>query len=654
MSPRAGGAVLDKDVFTMGKTFSMYRDFGAVVNHTDKTVQFRLFFPDNRLNPEQYRHEGGDPEILEIRVVGNFQDLVQNIKKSENWQPEDAPVMKDPVKFPSKKPEGWLYQSEIIKLPEGFYQYKYYITHLGEKWNENRDEKYKNDPCTKYHNYREGHDNSGFVIGGSLDDPEPIRSRLPLKDLIIYEVMLDDYVRNYSQGGEAYLETFMRDIDRIKSLGVNAVEFMPWTAWPGGDFNWGYEPFLFFSVTNVYTGSQNRPLDKLALLNELITKLHENDIHVIMDGVFDHVCKDFPYYQMYKDKEKCPYIGSFGPGGYGLDLDFHNGCTQQFVLEICKYWIDEFKIDGIRFDYTKGFYEPDIPNKGLGKLIGDLNAYIGQDQSRQNISLILEHLDGYSAISVCNKVNASGCWLDPFMWTPYSFFQNHRVDQRIMEILNSHRWFASDEPVTYIENHDHSTIIGKMMEYGYTAGDWPKTQPFAIALLTSPGAPLINNAQEYGRAMKMPELYHEEEWGESRVRSRPIDWASLMADPDSQRLFWLYSTLIWIRKSHPALRNWQVYPEKPSTTLNEMGYGFDEARQIAIYHRWGEDGNGSTEYFIISLNFSNEPQKVDIPFSFSGTWYDLLNEEKPVEVENCWLREHEIPSNWGRVFCKVQ
>ncbi|MHC9542318.1 MAG: alpha-amylase family glycosyl hydrolase [Vulcanimicrobiota bacterium] len=646
MAGRMSDAVLDKET-----SISMYRDFGAVVDQANKTVQFRLFFPDNRLDSGQYIHEGGDSEIQEIRIVGTFQDQVRNLKKSKNWQPEDAPIMRR-SEYPTGNHKGWLWQSDVITLPDGFYQYKYYVTHAGETWSENRGEKYKNDPCTKYHNYQEGHDNSGFVIGGSLAKPEPIKNRLPLKDLIIYEVMLDDYVRldNEKKGGEAFLETFMRDIDRIKSLGVNAIEFMPWTAWPGGGFNWGYEPFLFFSVTNVYTGSQNRPLDKLALLNELITELHRNDIHVIMDGVFNHVREQFPYYQMYKNEMECPYTGSFGEGDYFKDLDFHNGCTQEFIFEVCRYWIEEFRIDGIRFDYTKGFYEPSIPDKGLGKLIGDLNEYIAQDQSRLNVSLILEHLDGYNAINVCNKVNASGCWLDPFMSTPCSFLENHHVDQRIIEILNSHRWFSSGDPVTYIENHDHSTLTGKMIEYGYQGSDWAKTQPYAIALLTSPGAPMIYNGQEYGRIMMMPEPGHEDEWGVKRVKSRPIEWDKLSSDPDGQRLFWLYSTLIWIRKSRPGLRSWEVYPKEISNTLNEMGYGFDEEKQVAIYHRYGDDGNGTTEYFIVALNFSDEPQTVDIPFTFSGTWYDLLNNEEPVEVEDCWLREHEIPANWGRVF----
>lgn len=93
-----------------------------------------------------------------------------------------------------------------------------------------------------------------------------------------------------------------------------------------------------------------------------------------------------------------------------------------------------------------------------------------------------------------------------------------------------------------------------------------------------------------------------------------------------------------------------MYPDEPSSARDEIGYACNEERQEVIYHRLGESDDGEMEYFIIAINLSDEPRKVDIPFTFSGTWYELLNEEQPVEMEECWLRRHEIPPNWGRVF----
>ena len=77
--------------------------------------------------------------------------------------------------------------------------------------------------------------------------------------------------------------------DYLQSLGINAIEFTPWTAWPGDEFSWGYDPVAFFSVEHRYYNDPATPLDKLYRLQLLINELHERAIQVIMDGVFIHV-----------------------------------------------------------------------------------------------------------------------------------------------------------------------------------------------------------------------------------------------------------------------------------------------------------------------------------------------------------------------------
>ena len=69
---------------------------------------------------------------------------------------------------------------------------------------------------------------------------------------------------------------------------------MPWTAWPGGDFSWGYNPFQFFSVAYFsvayrYVHDQRDTTNKLFRLKALIDELHRRNIHVVMDGVFEDV-----------------------------------------------------------------------------------------------------------------------------------------------------------------------------------------------------------------------------------------------------------------------------------------------------------------------------------------------------------------------------
>ena len=99
----------------------MYEQFGAVVSPDNEKVEFKLFFPDNSIDPKQYVR-GGLPHIKEIRVRGDFQSHLGG----QDWAFDTALIMAKQA-----HPKGWLYTSKIDQaLPEGFYQYKYFVTFL--------------------------------------------------------------------------------------------------------------------------------------------------------------------------------------------------------------------------------------------------------------------------------------------------------------------------------------------------------------------------------------------------------------------------------------------------------------------------------------------------------------------------------------------
>ena len=83
------------------------------------------------------------------------------------------------------------------------------------------------------------------MVGGQIDEVRPLATRLSLKDLVIYELMIDDFTAGIRRADEAPLQTIVRKLDHLVDLGINAIEFMPWTAWtypddPAHDFSWGY------------------------------------------------------------------------------------------------------------------------------------------------------------------------------------------------------------------------------------------------------------------------------------------------------------------------------------------------------------------------------------------------------------------------------
>ena len=151
-------------------------------------IEFKLFIPDRTKDPAQYTAtppDGrnmpnyGDPQIQSIQVIGDFQSRLQQ----PNWDQAAAPLMN---LQPHAKGWVWTYRTPI-KVRAGFYQYKYLVTF------KNGSRRIVGDPCTRYGGSE--HQNSGVVIGGSpFDASMPLLAeRKPLRDLIVYEIMIDDF-----------------------------------------------------------------------------------------------------------------------------------------------------------------------------------------------------------------------------------------------------------------------------------------------------------------------------------------------------------------------------------------------------------------------------------------------------------------------------
>ncbi|WP_071824800.1 alpha-amylase family glycosyl hydrolase [Gloeobacter kilaueensis] len=645
-------------------------------------AQFKIFFPKNKNDKVQYFKEPnqfnpprdgqevcvpntgkkdrhfdppgenyGETQIQSIQVVGSFQaELGPGLL---DWDTATAPSMNlDP-----SHPEGevWTYQTDV-ELPAGFYEYKYYVTF--------RDggKRFVGDPCARYGGTE--NQNSAFVIGGSRPAgntvTQVVGGRKSLRDLVIYELMIDDFTDEY-RGYRAPLRAVVDKLDYLKStLGINAILFLPWTAWPNPRFNWGYIPYQYFSVEFRYTNDLNAPAEKLSLLKKLITECHQRGIHVIMDGVFNHIgdvepeeelANGFPYRWLYQDPQDCPFVGRFGGLFPGLvDLDYNNTCTQEFIEDVCRYWIDNFNIDGIRFDNTPNYWIND-DERGLPTLLKSIRTHVPD----LNFSLTLEHLS-FEASYVVNQTKASSYWNNGLWQLCFEQLQNGSLKSSIVGALNTHVGLEGDRVATlYISNHDHSHVA---WQAGVRAASreykgsllWYRTQPYAIALFTSPGVPMIQNGQEFAEDYWLME---DDEGSARRVKPRPLRW-DFQSDNIGKQLLPIYAKLIEIRLNHPSLRSDNFYPSKWEdwqTQFDPEGYGVSSENQLLIYHRWGSTSTGTLERFIVVLNFSDSDRIVDVPFPDNGNWQDLLD-GRSVNVSNYKLLGWKVTSNWGNIFFK--
>jgi pullulanase len=599
-------------------------------------VEFKIFFPSKPIadkGPKTW-----DPEIASIKVAGDF--------LNNNWNFQAG--------FPMNKsivPEGtfWNYQTSK-ELDTGFYQYKYFIT-----FNDGSTQ-IVSDPCTRYSG--KDNQNAAFVIGGSQPTNNVVlplaNGRKPIRELRIYELHIYDFVLDYNTEKKAPLAAIINKLDYIQQLGFNAILFMPWTGWTSSDYSWGYEPIHYFSVAYQYANSLDEPAEKISLLKALISECHKRDIHVIMDGVYNHASKAFPYKHMYRNTDNCPYTGPYEGSFSGLeDLDFNNACTNEFIKDVCLYWIDIFKIDGIRFDNAVNFYKAG-DTKGLNSLLNEIFTYV-ESIGENNFSLTIEHLQK-DACQVVNSTKANSYWDNALYEFAFNSLWWKNIDSRLLNALNNQRFLndANNVATLYNGNHDHSHVTFQSgVRDNVGSMRWYKTQPYAIALFTATAIPLVQAGTEFGEDHFIPE---NDEGTGRRIISRPIRW-KLSEDRIGIQLRKLYQRLAIIRRDYEGLQSPNFYPnswDEWQTQFNPEGYGVDTARQLAIYHRWGHTKAGILQKFMIVLNFSDTAQDVCVPFPDNGIWTDLLSNYsgtwKPVISNYCLC--FKISSNWGHVFFK--
>ena len=181
----------------------------------------------------------------------------------------------------------------------------------------------------------------------------------PAQDnLIIYELHIRDFTES-----DSYNEA-LTHLDYLESLGVNAIELMPVNEFEGAD-SWGYNPALYMALDKAY-GTKNN-------FKNFVDACHQRGIAVLADIVFNHSYGQSPLLQMYwnssenKPAADNPWYNEDHnlvdntSSHWGYDFNHESPYTTEFFNDVLSYWMDEYKIDGFRFDFTKGMSNICIP-----------------------------------------------------------------------------------------------------------------------------------------------------------------------------------------------------------------------------------------------------------------------------------------------------
>jgi pullulanase/glycogen debranching enzyme len=602
-------------------------------------VQFRLFFP-----------AGTDPQIAGIRVAGSFQSATGGT----DWDFDGGLALTEDT----TDPRGTFWTARTDRLPKGFYEYKYQVVFDDPA----ATRRIVSDPCARYGGLED--DNSGVVVGGSSPADNVVTplagGRRPVTDLVVYELMIDDFTAEFRLG-RAPIDAVVDKLDDLAGLGFTAILFMPWTDWGDLDFNWGYEPGHYFALAARYAHVPGESWEKISRLKALISECHRRGIHVLMDGVFNHSGPAFPYPDLYLHQAQCPFTAqSFGGdfGGALIDLDFHEQCTNDFILDVCSYWMDTFGIDGIRFDAAAWYTVAGDPHQGLPELLSNISSRQAA-HGETNFTLMLEYLD-LSAAQITNTTAATSFWDDAVMAAATRGLSDQHLDPALLNALNDRFWLDAPDtkaPTVYLSNHDHPqigwAIVATDPGSGIT-GQWWRLQPYLIALYTGTGVPLIPNGQEFGSDHYLPDNDHTTG---RRVLSRPVQW-KLATDPIGASLSKLHAVLARLRATRTELRSPDMQPQLwpgTNTQLDSDGLGVDPADELVVFRR-GKPDDGPP--LVVVINFSQTSRTVDIPGLPGGTWADLLT--GPDNFGDSWTSTPTdghlsvpVDSNWGRILAPI-
>ena len=368
--------------------------------------------------------------------------------------------------------------------------------------------------------------------------------------LVIYELLVRDFSENHD------FSTVIDSLNYLKNLGINAIELMPINEFEGNS-SWGYNPVFYFAVDRYY-GPEND-------LKRLVNEAHKLGIAVILDAVLNHSFGQSPMVRLYNSgnygaptNENIWFnISARHPFNVGYDFNHESTFTQKFIDRVNRFWIEEFHIDGYRYDLSKGFTQ-----NYSGDDVSSWNQY---DQSRIDLLLrmknvineydpgaylILEHLGNNDE----EKVLADNGFM---LWgIMHEDYKNAAMgfDGDLIRISHKERGWNSPNLVGYMESHDEERLMYELPLYGNTSGDYDiKKESTALNrmklahafMLTVPGPKMIWQFGELGYDISINE--------NGRTGEKQTKWEYLL-NSDRRRLYNTVSELAKLKTTNSAFQ----------------------------------------------------------------------------------------------------
>ena len=463
-------------------------------------------------------------------------------------------------------------------------------------------------------------------------------------DLVVYELHHRDF--SIARPDAKYPGKFLAltepwAIKHLKELGVNAIHILPSYDYGSVDetrlgdnkYNWGYDPVNYNVPEGSYSTDPYNPIARIKEFKQMVQALHKEGIAIILDVVYNHTYdiehsnfqRTYPDYYYRKTSD-----GQYSNGsGCGNETASDQPMMRRFMLESVKYWIEEFRIDGLRFDLM-GCHDIETMNQ-IRQMVDKIDPSIfiyGEGWSAGSCAYPSEKLGLKANIPQMPGIAAFSDEIRDALRGPFSDdtkpgwlggapdceeslkfgiaggIAHPQVD---MTKVNYSKLPWAVEPtqmMSYVSCHDDMCLVDRLKASipGISQDELIRLDLLAqTAVFTSQGVPFMLSGEELLRDKKGVHNSFE-----SPDSINHLDWANLQRYP---QVFKYYQDLIALRKHHPAFRLGDADLVRKHLEFLKAPKG------VVAFRLKNYAGRDDWRNIIVILNRNRDAQQVEVPKS---------------------------------------
>ena len=460
-------------------------------------------------------------------------------------------------------------------------------------------------------------------------------------DLVVYEMHHRDFSiarKDAKFPGKFLALTEPWAIGHLKELGVNAVHILPSYDYGSVDetrldspqYNWGYDPVNYNVPEGGYSTNPFDPTCRIREFKQMVQALHNAGIAVILDVVYNHTydIEHSNFQRTYPDYYYRKAEGKYSNGsGCGNETASEQPMMRKFMIESVKYWINEYHIDGFRFDLM-GCHDIGTMNE-IRKAVNAIDPTIfiyGEGWSAGQCALPTEQLGVKANISQMPYIAAFSDEIRDALRGPFDddtkggflacvpdceeslkfgivgAIAHPQVD---MSKVNYSKTPWATEPtqmMSYVSCHDDMCLVDRLKASipGISDEELIRLDLLAqTAVFTSQGVPFMLSGEELLRSKKGVHNSFE-----SPDSINQLDWKNLERYP---QVFKYYQDLIALRKHHPAFRLGDAHLVKKHLEF------LDAPKGVVAFRLKDYAGRDDWRNIVVILNANREQAAVDLP-----------------------------------------